>query len=271
MLVRLILLLACGYVLSVAFMYFFQRHFQYYPNRNALPTPAEAGAPWMKVVVSTTEDGLKLQNWFVPPKEKDGKIVVIFHGNAGNISHRAIKTAYFYEKNYGVFLAEYRGFGGNPGTPTEKGLYLDAMAAVHYLEAQGYNASQLVIYGESIGTGVAVETALRLQPPQLILEAPFTSAMDVANLSYFWLPVKYLMKDRFESIAKIKDVKSSLLIVHGDEDGVIPITLSQQLYEKANHPKEFVTINGGGHSDLYDHHAGHIIVEWLDRQSENIK
>lgn len=268
MLVRLILLAFIGYVVIMALMYIFQRTFQYFPNRQPLPTPKEAGAPWMSLVTYQTEDGLTLQSWFVPPKDKGGRIVVFFHGNAGNISHRGMKSAYFYERNYGVLLAEYRGFGGNAGMPTERGLYADARAAIHFLEAQGYDSSQFVIYGESIGTGVAVELALSVQPRQLVLEAPFTSATDVASLTYFWLPVKYLMKDRFESLSKIKNVKTSLLIIHGDEDGVIPIALSQKLYEAANHPKEFITINGGGHSDLYEHHAGHLIADWLDKQGQ---
>lgn len=266
--IRLLFLGLIGYVIVAAAMYIFQRHFQYYPNRNALPTPAEAGVPWMNAVEARTADNLILNGWFVPPRKPDGKIVVLFHGNAGNISHRVIKAAHFYEKDYGVYLAEYRGYGGNPGMPTETGLYTDARAALSFLEKQGYSRAQIVLYGESIGTGVAVEMATKLQPGQLILEAPFTSAVDVAALTYFWLPVKYLMKDRFESLEKIKSVKSALLIVHGDEDGVIPIALSQKLYEAANHPKEFITINGGGHSDLYEHHAGHVIVEWLARQED---
>lgn len=266
MLLRLLLLAALGYAVAALLMYVFQRRFQYYPDRTRLQTPKDAGAPWMTAVSFDTEDGLTLQAWYAPPRQKDGKIVVLFHGNAGNISHRGMKSAYFYERDYGVLLVEYRGFGGNPGTPSEQGLYKDARAALHFLERQGFNSAQFVLYGESLGTGVAIEMARHVQPPQLILEAPFTSAADVAALTYFWLPVHILMKDKFDSLSKITEIKTSLLVVHGDEDGVIPLALAEKLYEAAGHPKEFITINGGSHSDLYEHHAGHLIADWLDRQ-----
>lgn len=263
--VRLLFLFLVGYAVLVVLIYIFQRQLQYFPHREDPGTPAQAGLPGMSVVRVRTVDDLELVGWFAPPRNKSGKVVVIFHGNAGNISHRAIKAAHFMDRGYGVYLAEYRGYGGNAGRPSEQGLYTDADAALSWLESQGYNPAQFVIYGESIGTGVAVEMAQRWQPQQLILEAPFTSAIDVAKLTYFWLPVNFLMKDRFDSLSKIAKVKTALLIVHGDEDGVIPIDFAQKLYEAANHPKEFITINGGAHNNLYEHHAGHVIVEWLDK------
>jgi fermentation-respiration switch protein FrsA (DUF1100 family) len=265
---RLIFYTAFAYVSVVLLMYFFQRNFQYFPQQNTVTPPKEAGVPQMQEVLIKTEDNLNLIAWYAPPKNKGDKVVVLYHGNAGNISHRAIKAAYFLDKGYGVLLCEYRGYGGNPGKPSEEGLYKDGRAALWFLKENDIDASQIVIYGESIGTGVAVEMARLIQAHQLILEAPFTSALDVAKISYYWLPLKHLMKDRFDSLSKIKDVKSSLLVVHGDEDGIIPIALGKQLYEAANHPKELITINGGGHSNLYEHHAGHIIVEWLDKQVE---
>jgi fermentation-respiration switch protein FrsA (DUF1100 family) len=124
-----------------------------------------------------------------------------------------------------------------------------------------------VIYGESIGSGVAVQMASEIQPKVLILEAPFSAAADVARLRYPWLPVGLLLKDKFDNMAKIGDIRSSLLIIHGDEDATVPIELSQKLFRGARHPKEYVTVNGAGHADLYDHHAGHIIIEWLGKQS----
>lgn len=262
---RIVFLFLACYFLLVLVIYIFQRHLQYFPNRDNPGTPAAAGVPQMSSVEVETSDGLSLVGWFAPPRQPEGKIVILFHGNAGNISHRAIKAAHLMDHGYGVYLAEYRGYGGNAGSPSEAGFYKDAEAALSWVEGQGYSPAQFVIYGESIGTGVAVEMALRWHPHYLILEAPFTSAMDVARLSYYWLPVNLLMRDRFDSLSKISKIKSRLLIVHGDEDGVIPIGFANKLYESANHPKEFVTINGGAHSDLYDHHAGHIIPEWLDK------
>jgi fermentation-respiration switch protein FrsA (DUF1100 family) len=255
-----------GYLALIVVMYLAQRRLQYFPDKNSPGKPADVGLKDMQTVTVTTTDSLELIAWFASPKAKTGKIVIIYHGNAGNIANRAIKAAHFMERGYGVFLCEYRGFGGNPGKPTEDGLYIDARAAIKWLEGKGYTTGQFVIYGESIGTGVAVQMAFEIQPRQLILEAPFSSATDVAKRSYGFIPVEKLILDRYDSLGKIQDVKTSLFIIHGDEDVVIPIDLSKKLFEFANHPKEFITIERGGHSDLYNHHAGHVIGDWLDKQ-----
>jgi fermentation-respiration switch protein FrsA (DUF1100 family) len=267
MIVRVLLGLAGGYVFIMAFMYVFQRQLEYFPGAPLPAAPRDSGLPEMQSVVVTTADGLKLAAWFAPPREKDGRIIVMFHGNAGNVADRAVKARHFMERGYGVYMCEYRGYGGNSGGPSEEGFYLDARAALRWLGEQGYSPGTYVLYGESIGTGVAVQMARETQPKILILEAPFSSAVDVAKAAYPWLPVDLLMKDKFDSISKINAVKSSLLIIHGDEDATIPIGFARRLFDAANHPKEFITINGGGHSDLYEHHAGHIVTDWLEKQA----
>lgn len=266
LLARLVFQLLAIYVIVLLAVYFMQRSLQYFPDKNYPGEPADSGVPAMREVELKTEDGLTLNAWFAPPAKRDGKIVVYYHGNAGHIGHRAAKAQHFIDKGMGVLLVDYRGFGGNPGNPSEKGLYHDGRAAIRFLEQKEYTISQFVIYGESIGSGVATQMALEIQPRYLILEAPFSSASDVAKKRYFFLPVDFLMKDRYDNADKIADIKTSLLVVHGDEDGVIPIELGRKLFERAQHPKEFITINGGHHSDLYDHHAGHVIVEWLEKQ-----
>lgn len=263
---RLILYIAAAYVLVMVFVYLAQRRLQYHPDRCDPGAPADSGVPEMKTVKVTTEDGLSLLAWFAPPRKEGGKIIVIYHGNAGHIGGRASKARVFLDRGYGVFLCEYRGFGGNSGSPTEAGLYSDARASLKWLEKQGFSPAQFIIYGESIGSGVAVQMALEWHPKILILEAPFTSAADVARQSYFWLPVDYLLKDRFENAAKIKDIHAALLIVHGDMDNVVPHALGKNLYDAANHPKQIITIENGVHNDLYEHHAGHIIADWLKGQ-----
>jgi uncharacterized protein len=263
---RLIVQLLAFYLLVVILVYFYQRNLQYFPDRAAVGAPKDSGVPEMKLVSVRTSDNLTLAAWFAPPKDKGGKIVVMFHGNAGNIAGRSVKARYFMDRGYGVYLCEYRGFGGNPGSPSEQGLYLDARAGLKWLEEQGYTPGQFVIYGESIGTGVAVQMALEVQPRLVILEAPFSSAADVAKMRYSFLPVDLMLKDRYDSIDKIGKINASLLIVHGDEDPVIPLRFGKKLFEAANHPKEFCTIEAAGHNDLYDHHAGHIICDWLDKQ-----
>lgn len=258
--------LVAGYVLVLVAAFFMQRHLQYFPDRSPPGDPAKSDAPTMKEIFVRTDDGLTLRAWFAPPKEKDGRIVVFYHGNGGHMGHRAVKAQYFIGKGYGVYFCEYRGYGGNAGRHSEDGFFRDGRAALKWLDAQGYSVAQLVLYGESLGSGVAVQMALEIQPHILILESPFTSAVDVAKGAYPWLPVEYLMWDRYENLKKIGRIKTNLLIVHGDEDNVVPHELGKALYEAANHPKEFVSINGGAHNDLYEHHAGHVILEWLERQ-----
>lgn len=263
---RLLLVFAAAYLFLMAFIYIFQRSLQYAPDRHVPGTPAANGVPQMQAVRIKTDDSLDLLAWFAPPREKDGKIVIYFHGNAGHIGARGNKVAYFTDKGWGFLFCEYRGYGGNPGQPSEQGFYRDGRAAIAWLEAQGYQPGQFVIYGESIGSGTAVQMALEIQTKWLILEAPFTSATEVAKLRYFWLPVDFLLHDKFDNIAKIGKINSSLLVVHGDADLTIPIRLSKKLYEAANHPKEYATVSDAGHGDLYDRGAGQIIVEWLERQ-----
>ena len=271
MIFRLILELVAFYGIVCVFVYFYQRNLQYFPDKSKPGTPKSNDVPEMSIINIKTADGFDLVAWFAPPRQAGGKIIVLFHGNAGNLAGRAIKARYFIHRGYGCLLCEYRGFGGNPGRPTEKGLYDDARGTLKWLEYNGYVMSQLVIYGESIGTGVAVQMASEIQPRHLILEAPFASAVEIAKRSYPILPVDFMMQDRYDNIHKIGKVKASLMIVHGDEDPVIPIDSGKRLFDAANHPKEFYSIAGGGHSDLYDHHAGHIICDWLDAQVEGEK
>lgn len=267
-LARIIFQLAILYGVILVVMYVFQRNLQYVPDRRPAGSPHDHGLKQMDAVAVTTADGLDLQAWYQPPREKNGKVVIYFHGNAGHHAHRANKIIHFIEAGYGVYLCGYRGYGGNPGRPSEQGLYADARAGIKWLQAAGITLDQMVFYGESIGTGVAIQMAHEQAPPVVILEAPFSSAVDVARKHYAWLPVDRLMRDRFANIEKIKDIKSDLLIVHGDQDEVTPIILAQNLFDAANHPKEFITINSGRHSDLYEHRAGHVIVEWLAKRQD---
>lgn len=264
MIARIIFQLAVIYAIVVAVVYFFQRNLQYFPDRRAAGLPKDSGLPHMEGIAVATQDGLTLQGWYQPPRTAGGRVVVFFHGNAGHHAHRASKIIHFIEAGYGVYLCSYRGYGGNAGKPSEQGLYADGRAALDWLHNNANVAIEnMIFYGESIGAGVAVHLAAENAPPVVILEAPFSTATDVARGKYFWLPVDMLMRDTFSNIDKIGGIATDLLIVHGDEDEVTPIALAQRLFERAQHPKEFITINGGHHSDLYEHHAGHVINDWL--------
>lgn len=266
-LVRLAFFILVIYAATVLAVYIFQRRLQYFPDDD-IGDPEAPGILGMKAVTAKTDDGLDLVAWFAPPKQKNGRIVVLFHGNGGNIAHRAIKASQFMARGYGVFLSEYRGYGGNPGSPTEEGLYRDGRAALKWLDGEGYGIGRLVLYGESIGSGVAVQLAAEVQPRAVVLEAPFTSAADVAKRAYPVLPIDFLMKDRFDNIKKIGMSKPNLLIVHGDRDEVVPHKLGKKLFDAANHPKEFVTIENGTHNDLFERGAGHAVLDWLDKQED---
>lgn len=252
------------YGLIVLAVYMGQRGMQYFPEKD-LGDPKLPEALSAKILKIKTEDGFENVAWFSLPAKTDEKIIVHFHGNGGNISHRAATASFYQKLGYGILLCEYRGYGGNLGSPTEQGLYADARACVNYLLDNGYRLDQLVFYGESIGSGVAVQMAVEFQPRRLVLEAPFTSAAAVAKRAYAFLPVDMMMHDRFDSIDKIEKVKTSLLVIHGTDDRVVPYDLGKKLYDTAKHPKEFVTVEKGGHSNLYDFKVGEKVVEWLQR------
>jgi len=263
---RIVWIVALFYIFMVSILYFGQRNLMYFPSQEALGSPGASQLPEMQTVLVKTEDGLNLVAWFAPPKKRNGKVIVLFHGNANSIAARAFKARYFLDAGYGVYLCEYRGFAPNAGNPSEQGFYSDARAAVSFLKVQGYAPAQLVFYGESIGTGVAVEMAKEYPPAALILEAAYTSTLDVAKMRYFYVPVSLLMKDRFDSLSKIGDIHAPLLALHGDADNVVPYRFGRQLFASANAPKTFLSFPGGGHVDLYDRGAGPMIVAWLDKQ-----
>jgi hypothetical protein len=255
------------YVVLVTAMFALQRSFLYHPE-SYMPSPAESGVASMVETHFVTEDGLDLVAWTEPPRVAQKPWVVIFHGNAGTMAGRAFKAKLFLNAGYGVMLVEYRGYGGNPGHPTEEGLFADARAALNYLTAQGIAGEKLVLYGESLGTGVAVTMATefaRAGHPvaALVLEAPFTSTADVAAKHYPYLPARMLLKDRFDSLSRIQDIKTALFVAHGSKDWTVPQKLGRILFAAAPEPKEALWIEGGGHSDLFQYGLGEAILAFL--------
>jgi len=257
------------YVAVTVFMYAFQRNMLYYPGAPK-PTRVQSRVADMKEIPITTEDGLELFAWYAPAKDSAKPTVVLFHGNAGTLGDRGPKARMFLDHGYGMMLLEYRGYSGNPGAPTEQGLYADGRAALGYLRAQGVEDGQIVLYGESLGTGVVTAMALEAQQSDkpvaaLILEAPFTSTVDVGASHYPFLPVRLLMKDRFESHTRIGALHVPLLIVHGEKDRIVPVKFGKRLFDAANAPKESMWIAEAGHNDLYDHGMGAQVLDFLAR------
>ena len=268
----IIALVAAAYLVLVAAMYIFQRNLLYLPD-NRLPDPAASGVPQMREVRLKTADGLELISWY-RAAASGRPTLVYFHGNGGNISYRTFRIHPYVDRGYGLLLVEYRGYGGNPGTPTEGGLYEDARAAMRFIADEGVPADDAVLYGESLGGGVAVQIAAEQARASkavgaLVLEAPLSSVTDVAAYHYPFIPIRWLLKDRFESAGKIGDVAAPVFIIHGENDKVVPIRFGRSLFNAAKEPKERWWIPGGGHENLHYFGLQPAVIDFLARHLEN--
>jgi fermentation-respiration switch protein FrsA (DUF1100 family) len=242
----------CLYVGLAAMIYLAQRSLMYFPD-TVPSTPAAAGLPQAEEVPLTASDGVGIHVWQVPPE--DGKPVILyFHGNGGALKYRVERFHKLIADGIGLVALEYRGYGGLSGSPSEQGLIADAEAAYAYAAAH-YPVQQIVVWGESLGTGVAVALAAEKPVGRVILEAPFTSAVAVGARHYWYLPVRLLMKDQFRSDERIAKVTAPLLILHGLHDQVVPYPMGEHLFELANKPKHIVRFLDGGHEDLDSHGA----------------
>ena len=246
-----LLILGCVYGAICAVMFAAQRRFLYAPD-SARPDPHSAGVSDMQVERLRTADGLDVLAWFRPAIDDRKPVIVYFHGNAGHIGDRAYKMRPLLDAGFGVLLLSYRGYGGSPGSPSEDGLYADARAAIGFLSRQGVGPERIVIYGESMGSGVAVQIATETPPAALILEAPFTSLTKVAFEKVPYIPVPLLIRDRFDSLSKISRIHAPLLVIHGHRDQTVRVDHGRRLLAAANEPKRGVFVPEAGHTDLYD-------------------
>ena len=248
----LLTLLALGIVARQANL--LDRHFVFFPERRLDGTPADVGLDFEDVFF-TASDGVGLHGWFFPGESET--TLLWFHGNAGNISHR-ISNMVLLRRQLGVsvFIFDYRGYGRSEGTVSEQGTYLDAEAALDYLRSRRDVdvAQNLVFYGRSLGAGVAVEMATRHPARAIILETPFTSIPAMGKTAYPYLPVGLLVRfirSRYDSLSKITSVRSPVMVLHGDRDEIVPLELAEELFDAANEPKRFYTIEGAGHNDTH--------------------
>ncbi len=229
-----------------------QRHLMYFPFRS-VPSPSAMGLERVEPVSFPTADGLTLHAWFVAPAATAGFTILVFNGNAGNRALRAPLAAALAAEGFSVLLLDYRGFGENPGSPTEPGLAADARAARTYLLSRAdVDPARLVYFGESLGTGVATALAAEHPPAALILRSPFLSMTAVARVHYPILPVGWLLKDRYESIRHVPSLACPLLVIAGDADRIIPVEQSRALYEAARSAKtrRLVILPGADHNDM---------------------
>ncbi|MBI5239631.1 MAG: alpha/beta hydrolase [Elusimicrobia bacterium] len=240
----------------------FERVNIYHPGRTMAAVPGTFGLAHEEVAL-TAEDGTRLHGWFLPaapfkpaPKARpvSGPLagqklaVLLCHGNAGTISDRVLKADKLHRLGLSVLLFDYRGYGQSAGSPSERGTYQDAEAAWSWLAARGFAPERIVLYGESLGNGVAVETALRHPPRALILESAFTSIADMGKEVFPWLPVRLIARTRYDNLAKVASVRAPVLVMHSREDRIVPFRMGRALFDAAPEPKEFFAMTGS-HDD----------------------
>jgi fermentation-respiration switch protein FrsA (DUF1100 family) len=259
-LANLLLVIGGGFALLVLLAWRFQRRLIYLPFPQNVP-PVEAVLPGGREIVLRTEDALDLKAWFLPAaRERARAAVLLCNGNAGHRGFRAPLAQALSTAGLEVLLFDYRGYGGNPGSPSEEGLLADARSARQWLLDHGARPDRLVYFGESLGTGVAVMLAAEAAPTALILRSPFPSLAAVGRRHYPFLPVRTLLRDRYASIEQIGLLSVPLLVILGERDTIIPADLSRELFEAAREPKRLVSIAGANHND-FELLAGEQLVE----------
>ena len=247
---KILLILIIALVLFRIYFIFVEQKGLYHPTKEIPETPAELGIAYEEINFKTS-DGEALNGWYVPAK--DAKVTILYcHGNAGNIHHRLHKVKFFHEMGANFFIFDYRGFGKSSGKPSEKGLYEDVAAAYDYLTSRNdVDKSKIVVYGKSLGGPIAVEVCLRRKASALILEGSFASVTMRAQQLYPFLPMKLLITQRYDAVAKVKNIHIPKLILHGKNDEVISFKHGQTLFEAAAGPKQFLPFEGGHNDDIY--------------------
>lgn len=232
----------------------------YHPG--SAPSWESAGGAGMSVVSYRTADGLTLSGWYRAARG-DLPTLVYFHGSAGYHGGRARLVAPYLDAGYGVLLAGYRGYGDNPGWPSEAGLYEDGRAALDWLDGSGVAPDRTILYGESLGTGVAVQMAVERPMAGLVLQAPFTSTVDVGEDMVPWLPVSAMMTDRYDNLSKIGRISVPLLLIHGEADRIVPVRFGRRLFDAAPDPKTAHFVPEAGHNNLDQFAISDLVIAWL--------
>ena len=247
--IKIAMTMATLYALVVVAGYILQRRLIYHPDTRQV-SPAEAGLQNVAALRIPAPDGESVVAWY--GKARPGKPTLLyFHGNGGTLDIRAPRIERFMGEGWGVLMMTYRGYGGSTGEPSEANNVADAVRTFDTLVASGVPADHIVLYGESLGTGVAAEVATKRPAAGLILDAPFTSVADIGARAFWYLPVRLLLSDRYDTRSIIGRIHMPLLILHGALDGTVPVDMGRTLARLANEPKTFVEFPKGGHSNLY--------------------
>lgn len=241
--------LVAVYLLLILAGYMLQRRFIYYPNPERV-APAQAGISGVEERMLTMPDGVRVVAWYA--KAKPGNPTLLyFHGNGGSLAGRANRIRAYTAMGWGVYMMSYRGYSGSGGVPSEAANVADARIAYGALLMEGVPAESVILYGESLGSGVAARLATERKAAGLVLESPYTSIVEMARLQFPWLPAGLFMVDRYETDKVLPQVRMPLLILHGRLDGLIPFQMGEMLLASANAPKELAAFPNGQHNNLY--------------------
>ena len=264
---RALLLFAALLLILIVVIWTMQRRLIYFPTGGTPRAPAEG----VEDVALRTEDGLTLAGWFLRGPASPGVTVLVCNGNAGNRAHRLPFAQALTRIGASVLLFDYRGFGGNPGSPSHVGLSRDARAARAYLATRrDVDQSKIVYFGESLGAAVAAELAVMQTPAALILRSPFTSLVDVGRHHYRFLPVRWILRDRFSTIDAVNRVRVPTLVIGGSRDTIVPIDQSQRVFDAAAGPKNLIIVPGADHNDeaLF---FGEAMMRAIERQLQSLR
>lgn len=253
MLIRVLLVALLVYLAFVALIWLFQGRLLYLPDTGGaeiVSTPADIGLDYERATV-TTGDGIELDGWFIPAADERATLL-FFHGNAGNISHRLDSIRLFNELRLSVFIVDYRGYGRSGGQPSEQGTATDARAAWAWLIDNGRRPGEIIVHGRSLGAAVAAGLAREVQPGGVILESPFRSVPTIAQETYPFLPARWLTRFEYATEDHVREIHAPLLVVHSEDDEIIPFSHGRSVYEAANEPKTLLAIRG-------DHNTGFLL------------
>ena len=248
-----VLALIIFYIFLLIIVFLFQRNLLYHPSvDNYLKDDLAAEPSEIEKVTIITADKIDLTGWFYNKDIEKFKTIVFFHGNAGSLQNRTYKLNHFKNLNVNFLIIAWRGFSGNKGKPNEMGLYEDAKSAIRWLNTKGIQDKNIILYGESLGTAVAIEIAQEKKYAGVVLESPFTSMVNMGKKYYPFFPVSFLLKDKFESYKKINKIFIPILVMHGKVDRIVPYEMGKKIYELANRPKFFYSQEYGDHMLDYD-------------------
>ena len=223
------------YTSLLLLLFIFQRNLMYHPDENNYS--GDKLEVDIKKVKINTSDGLNLLGWFHKKDLKRFKTIIYFHGNAGKLENRIHKLNHFKDMDVNFLIIAWRGFSGNDGKPSEENLYIDGNSSIKWLKNLGLSEKDIIIYGESLGTGVATEIAKNNNFAGLVLETPFTSMIEAAKNFYPYIPVRILLRDKYENDKKIKNINIPVFVMHGEADQIVPFWMGKKIYEMANQPK----------------------------------